>query len=422
MPNDRSNRCFGDCAILVRSTVPPEQCVGRRYIALEHIEEGTLRLLDVGVGEEVSSAKAEFRAGDILFGKLRPYFRKVVRPRFDGVCSTDIWVVRAANETDQGYLYYWMASKEFVEAATRGSTGTKMPRADWDFVSKLMLPVPPLPTQRRIAAILSSLDDKIELSRSMNRTLEQIAQTLFKSWFIDFDPVRAKAAGDTTAGGLPAHLAALLPDRLVESELGEIPDGWEVQSLDEIADYLNGLACQKYPAVEGKTSLPVIKIRELRQGITENSDRATAEVAAKYIINDGDILFSWSGSLLVTIWCNGRGVLNQHVFKVTSANYPKWYYYHATKHHLEEFQRIAADKATTMGHIQRHHLTNAKLAVPPEKLMLAATEILGSAIDRRINALRQARTLARLRDTLLPKLLSGEVEVSEAEAAVEEVR
>lgn len=422
MPNDRSNRCFGDCAILVRSTVPPEQCVGRRYIALEHIEEGTLRLLDVGVGEEVSSAKAEFRAGDILFGKLRPYFRKVVRPRFDGVCSTDIWVVRAANETDQGYLYYWMASKEFVEAATRGSTGTKMPRADWDFVSKLMLPVPPLPTQRRIAAILSSLDDKIDLSRSMNRTLEQIAQTLFKSWFIDFDPVRAKAAGDTTAGGLPAHLAALLPDRLVESELGEIPDGWEVQSLDEIADYLNGLACQKYPAVEGKTSLPVIKIRELRQGITENSDRATAEVAAKYIINDGDILFSWSGSLLVTIWCNGRGVLNQHVFKVTSANYPKWYYYHATKHHLEEFQRIAADKATTMGHIQRHHLTNAKLAVPPEKLMLAATEILGSAIDRRINALRQARTLARLRDTLLPKLLSGEVEVSEAEAAVEEVR
>lgn len=421
MPNDRSNRCFGDCAILVRSTVPPEQCVGRRYIALEHIEEGTLRLLDVGVGEEVSSAKAEFRAGDILFGKLRPYFRKVVRPRFDGVCSTDIWVVRAANETDQGYLYYWMASKEFVEAATRGSTGTKMPRADWDFVSKLMLPVPPLPTQRRIAAILSSLDDMIELSRRMNRTLERMAQTQFKSWFIDFDPVRAKVAGDPTAGGLPAHLAALLPDRLVESELGEIPAEWEVQSLDTIADYLNGLACQKYPAAEGTPSLPVIKIRELRQGITETSDRATAEVAAKYIINDGDILFSWSGSLLVTIWCNGRGVLNQHVFKVTSAKYPKWYYYHATKHHLEEFQRIAADKATTMGHIQRHHLTNAKLAVPPEKLMLAATEILGAAIDRRINALRQARTLARLRDTLLPKLLSGEVEVSEAEAAIREV-
>ena len=132
-----------------------------------------------------------------------------------------------------------------------------------------------------------------------------------------------------------------------------------------IAHYLNGLACQKHPAVEGRKSLPVIKIRELRQGIIANSDRATADVATKYIVEDGDILFSWSGSLLVSIWCNGRGVLNQHVFKVTSGRYPKWYFYHATKHHLEEFQRIAADKATTMGHIQRHHLSSAKLAVKP---------------------------------------------------------
>jgi type I restriction enzyme S subunit len=276
--------------------------------------------------------------------------------------------------------------------------------------------------QRRIASVLGSLDDKIELNRRMNRTLERMAQALFKSWFIDFDPVRAKADSDPTAGGLPDHLAALFPDRLVDSELGEIPEGWEVKALDEIAHYLNGLACQKHPPVEGRKSLPVIKIRELRQGITANSDRASADVATKYIVEDGDILFSWSGSLLVSIWCNGRGVLNQHVFKVTSGMYPKWYFYHGTKHHLEEFQRIAAGKATTMGHIQRHHLSSAKLAVPGDDILKAASEVLGAAIDRRINAMRQARTLALLRDTLLPKLLSGELEVPKAEAAVEEVR
>lgn len=421
MPSDRIERCFADCAVLVRNTVSPDECIGKRYVALEHIEEGTLRLLGIGDGSEVTSAKSEFRAGDILFGKLRPYFRKVIRPRFDGVCSTDIWVVRAVDGIDQGFLYYWMASKDFVEAATRGSTGTKMPRADWEFVGRLTLPVPSPDTQRRIAAILGSLDDKIELNRRMNRTLERMAQALFKSWFIDFDPVHAKAEGDPTAGGLPEHLAALFPDRFTESDLGPIPEGWEVKSLDEIAHYLNGLACQKHPPVEGRKSLPVIKIRELRGGITANSDRASADVAPKYIVEDGDILFSWSGSLLVTIWCNGRGVLNQHVFKVTSGKYPKWYFYHATKHHLEEFQRIAADKATTMGHIQRHHLSSAKLAVPPDELLNAASEVLGTAIDRRINALKQARSLSLIRDALLPKLLSGDLEVLEAEAAVEEV-
>lgn len=366
------------------------------------------------------------QSGDVVFTSKGTVGRfALVRPdtpRFVYAPQLCFWRSTNPKRLDPLYLYYWMNSREFFVQFKGVSGQTDMA----EYVSlrdqrAMHITLPELSVQRRIAAILGSLDDKIGLNRRISRTLERMAQTFFKSWFVEFDPVRAKAAGDTTAGGLPAPFAALFPDRLVESELGEIPEGWEVQSLDEIADYLNGLACQKYPAVEGKTSLPVIKIRELRQGITENSDRATAEVAAKYIINDGDILFSWSGSLLVTIWCNGRGVLNQHVFKVTSAKYPKWYYYHATKHHLEEFQRIAADKATTMGHIQRHHLTNAKLAVPPEKLMLAATEILGTAIDRRINALRQARTLARLRDTLLPKLLSGEVELSEAEAAVREV-
>ncbi|MBD3805470.1 MAG: restriction endonuclease subunit S, partial [Thioclava sp.] len=226
MAGEWRTRTFGECAMLVRETVLPTEAAGSRYVGLEHIVEGGLRLNGIGTADDVTSAKSRFRQGDILFGKLRPYFRKVVRARFDGVSSTDIWVVRPRQDIDCGYLFYWMASKEFVDAATRGSEGTKMPRAKWDFIAGLSQPVPPLPEQRAIAHILGTLDDKIELNRRMNETLEAMARALFKSWFVDFDPVRAKMEGRDP--GLPKHIADLFPARLVDSELGEIPEGWEV--------------------------------------------------------------------------------------------------------------------------------------------------------------------------------------------------
>ena len=268
---------------------------------------------------------------------------------------------------------------------------------------------------RVLAGVIGGIGEYLGIDVNLLR----IVAAIFKSWFIDFDPVRAKAEGRELS--LPKEIADLFPDSFQDSPLGPIPKGWTVKSLDEIADYLNGLACQRHPPVEGQKSLPVIKIRELRQGITSNSDRATVDVPSKYIVEDGDILFSWSGSLLVTIWCGGRGVLNQHVFKVTSEVCPKWFFYHATKQHLEEFQRIASDKATTMGHIKRHHLADAKVAVPSEALMQKCSEVLGTMLNRRINALKQARILAITRDTLLPKLLSGEIDVSALEDLAEEV-
>jgi len=328
-------------------------------------------------------------------------------------------IVPNMSRVNHDFLYYGLAlTIGRLVAYNRGTSNPLIVQRD---VKMLPLPLPPIPVQERIAHILGMLDDKIELNRRMSRTLERIAAAIFKSWFIDFDPVRAKATGDPTAGGLPAEIADLFPDSFEDSELGPIPKGWEVRPLDEIADYLNGLPCQKHPPVEGQKSLPVIKIRELRQGITSNSDRATVDVPPKYIVEDGDILFSWSGSLLVTIWCGGRSVLNQHVFKVTSEVYPKWFFYRATKHHLEAFQRIASDKATTMGHIKRHHLADAKVAVPSEALMQKCNKVLGTMLDRRINALKQARILAITRDTLLPKLLSGEIDVSAFESLAEEM-
>jgi type I restriction enzyme S subunit len=170
---------------------------------------------------------------------------------------------------------------------------------------------------------------------------------------------------------------------------------------------------QKYPPVDGR-SLPVIKIAQLRAGSTVGADRANADLDADYVVKDGDILFSWSGSLECVLWAGGDGALNQHLFKVTSATYPRWLCYLAIHAHLDDFRRIAAAKATTMGHIQRHHLSDARLAVPPPRSLRAMSEHLAPMIESLWKREVESRTLAALRDALLPKLISGEVRLRAA--------
>jgi len=224
--------------------------------------------------------------------------------------------------------------------------------------------------------------------------------------------VRAKAVGRQPVA-IDAATAALFPDSFEESAVRQIPREWRIRPLDAVASFLNGLALQKYPP-DSDASLPVIKITELRSGVTPSSGRASASIPADYVVDDGDVLFSWSGSLEVVIWCGGRGALNQHLFKVTSAEYPKWFYYFWVKRHLPEFRAIASDKATTMGHIRRHHLAEAKVVVPSPKVVSAADRVLAPLLVQIILNNQQSRSLAAIRDALLPKLMSGEVRVGEA--------
>jgi type I restriction enzyme S subunit len=266
--------------------------------------------------------------------------------------------------------------------------------------------IPSLSTQRRIAAELGALDDKIELNRRMSQTLESMARALFKSWFVDFDPVRAKADGRDP--GLPPHIADLFPDSFDDAEGGEIPKGWRVCGLDEIADFLNGLALQRFPATDGQ-ALPVIKISQLHAGNTEGAGQASADIPSDYVVQDGDILFSWSGSLSVELWCGGPGALNQHLFKVTSERYPKWFYYLWTREHLAAFQEIAAGKATTMGHIQRGHLNAARVLVPPTAVLEAVSEHVAPLLEAAIGARVQSRAVGVLRGSWLPRLVSIEL-------------
>ncbi|MBQ9674591.1 MAG: restriction endonuclease subunit S [Bacteroidaceae bacterium] len=277
-------------------------------------------------------------------------------------------------------------------------------------LSKQPIRLPSISYQKKVSAIIKSLDDKIEVNRRINDNfylacleviliwlltslendnLEQQAQALFKSWFVDFEPFK--------------------DSEFEETEFGLIPRGWKVVSLSVIADYINGLAMQKYRPIEGEKGLPVLKIKELGQGSTDDYSELCSPslIGEKYIIDDGDIIFSWSGTLMVKVWCGGKCGLNQHLFVVEPKDYPHWFAYQWTKHHLDNFIHIAKDKAVTMGHIKRGELDKAKVVVPDGTSMAAIDSMMKPLHSQIISNKIESRRLASMRDTILPRLMSG---------------
>ena len=392
-----------------------------RLLRGDNIAQGTLRWDGAKRWPHeatVSLTPYWLREGDVVIAMDRPWIEAGLK--FSSVRETDLPALlvqrvarlRGSDHLDTRFLKYVIGSRDFTEYVLSVQTGTAVPHISARQIKEFEFSLPPLPEQRAIAQILGTLDDKIELNRRMNETLEAMARAVFKSWFVDFDPVRAKMGGRAT--GLPQDLADLFPDQLVESELGLIPEGWEVKPLDEIAVFQNGLALQKHRPQINEERLPVVKIAQLRSGKTDSGEWATSNIRPECIINDGDVVFSWSGSLMVTVWCSGRAALNQHLFKVTSTRFPKWFFLHNVRFHLADFQTIAAGKATTMGHIKRHHLSDAVCTVPDGRLLAAVDGPLSAIFERSLSANIQSRILAGLRDTLLPKLISGELRVESA--------
>ena len=293
------------------------------------------------------------------------------------------------------FLSYYIKSALFQSVLKSIVVGSAIPTLSQKNLANLKINVPKeVDYQRRIASILSSLDRKIELNNKINADLEEMAQAIFKNWFVDFEPFK--------------------DGKFVDSELGMIPEGWKVGTLTEIASYMNGLAMQKYPPENIEDSLPVLKIKELGQGFCgTDSDRCSCNIKDECKIHNGDVIFSWSGTLLVDVWCGGDCGLNQHLFKVTSNDYPKWFYYYWTKHHLQEFIHIAKDKAVTMGHIKRGHLEEALVAIPDNDSMEKAHKLFEPILSKMISLRLENSRLSLLRDTLLPRLMSGELEVPE---------
>jgi type I restriction enzyme, S subunit len=290
--------------------------------------------------------------------------------------ARQVGLIRLSEQVSTQFVQYFLMSSIGKGRLFKKTGGSVQQVINLNALRTLEITLPSLPEQRAIADVLSALDDKIDLLHHQNETLEALAQTLFRQWFVD-----------------------------------EAEDNWEEKALDEIANFLNGLACQKHPPKNEVEKLPVLKIKELRGGISDTSDWASTDISDDYIVHNGDVIFSWSGSLLVKIWNGDDCILNQHLFKVTSSQYPKWFYYFWTKFHLQKFIMIAQSKSTTMGHIKRSDISNSEVFVPSIKELDALDEVINPIFDKiKVNG-QQIRTLESLRDLLLLKLMSGDVRV-----------
>jgi type I restriction enzyme S subunit len=368
--------------------------------------------LRVSADIEAPYARTRLRGGELLLTLVGTVGEAAIAPRSLAGWNTAraIAVIPIQKEIGAYWVKIALRSPVVRELINGRLNTTVQATLNLRDVAELPITLPPVRERGAITDIISALDDKIELNRRRTETLEAMARALFRIWFIHFDPVRAKAEGRPT--GLPPDVAVLFPDSFGDDGL---PSGWQMKALSEIADFLNGLALQKYPSKGGEPSLPVIKIAELRSGPTAKSDRASVNLPPEYHVRDGDHLFSWSGSLTHCRWTHGSGALNQHLFKVTPAGVPDWLVYEAVEYHLPEFQEIASGKAVTMGHIQRHHLEEAMVALPPKPLLKALDTVMASLHERSFSLALQSRTLSTLRDTLLPKLISGELRIADAE-------
>ncbi|MGN8659830.1 restriction endonuclease subunit S [Catenibacterium mitsuokai] len=277
------------------------------------------------------------------------------------------------------YLYYVMLQLDL----NNYNEGTTIPSLRRETLYNLEFDIPPIDEQKKIISCLKPLEEKIVNNNEINNNLEQQALAIFANEFLSLDT---------------------------------IPECWKQASLIDIADYLNGLAMQKYRPTADEIGIPVLKIKELRQGYCDdNSELCSPSIKSDYIIHNGDVIFSWSGSLLVDLWCGGICGLNQHLFKVTSSKYDKWFYYAWTKHHLDRFVAVAADKATTMGHIKRDELAKAEVLIPNETDYNRIGALLRPIYEMIISNRIENKKLATTRDTLLPKLMNGEIDMSKGD-------
>ena len=320
--------------------------------------------------------------GDILFVNKGTPGRVCLVPDPVDFCIAQDMIALRADESKiyPKYLFAVLRSREIQQQIYNTNVGDVIPHFKKQFLDQLLIPIPERSIQESIGDLYYVLSLKAERNKKINDNLYAQAKAIFDNHFINIDA---------------------------------IPAGWRKGNLLDIANYLNGLAMQKFRPQGNEIGLPVLKIKELRQcSCDDSSELCSLRIKPEYIIHDGDVIFSWSGSLLVDIWCGGTCGLNQHLFKVTSDIYDKWFYYLWTAHHLARFIAIAADKATTMGHIKREELAKAEVLIPCEEDYTSFNSIMQPIFELIISNRIESRKLAALRDELLPKLMSGELDVS----------
>lgn len=345
-----------------------------------------------------------YQRGDVLIANIRPYLKKVWFADIDGGASPDVLVFRAKDGHSPSFLYAILLQDSFFDYVMQGTKGSKMPRGDKEQILRYEMPTFSC-SEESIGTFFLNLDRKIHLNERINRNLEAMAKQLYNYWFVQFDFPNEEGKPYKSSGG-----------KMVWNEKlkREIPFGWHCGNLFEIAVFTNGLACQKFRPKDDEASLPVIKIREMHDGISADTEKVTPNIPESVKVYNGDVLFSWSASLEVMLWAYGLGGLNQHIFKVTSANdFPKSFFYFQLLDYVDVFKKMAEARKTTMGHITQDHLQQSAIAIPDNKDIADRFEELISPIFNQIIKLHEEiLNLTKQRDKLLPLLMNGQVSVN----------
>ena len=317
--------------------------------------------------------------------------------------SQDVALIKCNEKLNPNFAFYLISSKLVRNQLSAAAQQTKIRHTSPDKIKDCIVWIPEYSAQEKIGNFLSSIDEKIALNNRINAKVEQMTKRLYDFWFVQFDFPNENGKPYKSSGGKMVYSPELKR---------EIPVGWEVGNLYEIADYINGLACQNFRPKEDEESLPVIKIREMNEGITKDTEQVSINIPEKYKINNGDILFSWSATLEVMLWNGGKGGLNQHIFKVMPKNYfSREYVYQQLDRYVVNFQKQAEARKTTMGHITSEHINQSRVILPPEETVQVFTRKVKSLSKMQSNLKAENLKLATLRDRLLPLLMNGQVEV-----------
>ncbi len=367
------------------------------------------------------------KPGDILFVcKGSPGRTNWVPDPVDFCIAQDMVAVRAdPKKVYPKYLFAVLRSHIVQSQIDNMHVGTMIPHFKKGDFDKLNIPLLNSGSQVAVGDLYFELSQRITLLRETNSTLEAIAQALFKSWFVDFDPVRAKMEG-RAPDGMDEATAALFPDGFEESELGLVPKGWTNAPIYDMATFINGAAYKAFEPNAERRGRPIIKIAELKSGVTTQTAYSDVAMPDKYLIETGDILFSWSGnpdtSIDTFVWTFEKAWLNQHIFRVLpNASHERTFVLQMLRHLKPLFTELARNKQTTgLGHVTVADMKRELIAMPPVDLVRQFDLKVGPIHARIFENQRQAQTLSTLRDTLLPRLISGQLRLPEAQAAAAE--
>ena len=312
------------------------------------------------------------------------------------VCKEDL--------LDKNFAFYLMSSTWVKQQLSVAAQQTKIRHTSPDKIKGCTVWISELGEQKRIGKLLRTLDRKIELNRAINDNLEKMAKQLYDYWFVQFDFPDENGQPYKSSGG-----AMVWNEKLKR----EIPNGWYCGTLLDIAEYTNGLACQRFRPIDDN-KLPVIKIKEMHDGLSSETEWVRSDIPESVKVYDGDVLFSWSASLEVMLWAYGNGGLNQHIFKVTSKNgFPRSFYFYQLIDYIGNFKRMAEARKTTMGHITQDHLKQSTIALPQNiDITNELEKRLCPIFDTIVRNSQEIMSLTKQRDDLLPLLMNGQVSVN----------